>query len=312
MTTDKRARQKANRATRVAAAEAADAKARMRSRLMTYGIGALAIVVAIIGIAVLTSDDDDNAADNDDAATATDPTDAADPTDTLDPLTTAPVFDPTTVDWVYPEFDTEISDDCPPADGSAERTIDFEAAPPTCIDVTKSYTAVFDTSEGEVTVELDTTTTPGTVNSFVYLARYGYYDGTTIFRTDPSIDIIQGGSPHTESPSDPGPGYTIVDEPTLNMTTGQLRGPYSYEAGQLVMARSQGPDASGAQFFFVTGENAAALDGQGVYIVFGTTDDAGIDVLQSIIGLHEDDPSSGLGGAPSREVTVNSVTIVEA
>jgi hypothetical protein len=35
-------------------------------------------------------------------------------------------------------------------------------------------------------------------------------------------------------------------------------------------------------------------------------------VLQSIIGLHEDDPTSGLGGAPSREVTVNSVTILEA
>jgi cyclophilin family peptidyl-prolyl cis-trans isomerase len=267
---------------------------------MTYGTIVALVVVAIVGIAILTADDDGDA-----AATGTSTT-------LPEQAPTTVPFDPTTVDWVYPEFDTEISADCPPADGSAERTIDFEGLPPTCIDVTKTYTAVFDTTEGEITVTLDAATTPSTVNNFVHLARYGYYDGTTIFRTDPSIDIIQGGAPHTESASDPGPGYTIPDEPTLDISTGALRGPYTYEAGQLVMARSAGPDSSSAQFFFVTGENASALDGQGTYLVFGTTDDAGIEVLQTIIGLHEDDPSSGLGGAPSREVTINSVTIQEA
>ena len=299
MTTDKRARQKANRASRVAEAEAAAAKARTRSRLMTYGTIVAVVVLAVVGIAILTSDDDGDA--------------ATDISTTLPEQTpTAAPFDPATVDWVYPEFATEISADCPPADGSADRTIDFDGPPPTCIDVTKTYTAVFDTSEGEISVALDAATTPGTVNNFVHLARYGYYDGTTIFRTDPSIDIIQGGAPHTESASDPGPGYTIPDEPTLDVSTGSLRGPYTYAPGQLVMARSAGPDSSSAQFFFVTGENAAALDGQGTYLVFGTTDDAGIAVLETIIGLHEDDPTSGLGGAPSREVMINSVTILEA
>ena len=305
MTTDKRARQKANRASRVAEAEAAAAKARTRSRLMTYGTIVAVVVLAVVGIAILTSDDDgDGDTATDTATTLPEQTD----TPPVDPVT----FDPATVDWVYPEFDTEISADCPPADGSADRTIDFDGPPPTCIDVTKSYTAVFDTSEGEISVALDAATTPGTVNNFVHLARYGYYDGTTIFRTDPSIDIIQGGAPHTESASDPGPGYTIPDEPTLDVSTGSLRGPYTYAPGQLVMARSAGPDSSSAQFFFVTGENAAALDGQGTYLVFGTTDDAGIAVLETIIGLHEDDPTSGLGGAPSREVMINSVTILEA
>lgn len=301
MTTDKRARQKANRASRVAEAETAATKARTRSRMMTYGtIGAI-VVLAIIGVAFLTADDDDG----DDDGTTSDASASSEQT------TTAAPFDPATVDWVYPEFDTEISADCPPVDGAAERTIDFDALPPTCIDVEKSYSAVFATSEGEITVDLDTATTPSTVNNFVYLTRHGYYDETTIFRTDPSIEIIQGGAPHTESASDPGPGYTIPDEPTLDVSTGTLRGPYSYEAGQLVMARSQGPDSSSAQFFFVTGENAALLDSQGTYLVFGTTDDAGIEVLQTIIGLHEDDPASGLGGGPSREVTIDSVTILE-
>ena len=153
-------------------------------------------------------------------------------------------------------------------DGSSPRRIDFPGPQPDCIDPTKSYSAVFDTSEGEVVVELDTETTPNTVNNFVTLARWGYYDGTTLFRTDPSIDIIQGGSPHTESPSDQGPGYTIPDE----------GGPYTYVPGQLVMARSQGPDSSSAQFFFTTGPNASFLDGQGTYLVFGETDDSGLEV----------------------------------
>lgn len=270
---------------------------------MTYGTIVAVVVLAIVGVAIITSDDDgDTVADP--AATSTLPE--------LITTTTAEPFDPAQVEWVYPDFEIEISDDCPPVDGSAERTLEFDTAPPTCIDVTASYTAVFDTSEGEISVDLDAATTPSTVNNFVFLALNGYYDGTTIFRTDPSIDIIQGGAPHSESPSDQGPGYTVPDEPTFDVTTGQLRGPYTYTAGQLVMARSQGADSSSAQFFFVTGEAASLLDGQGTYIVFGATDDAGIAVLQQIIGLHEDDPASGLGGGPSREVTINSVTILEA
>ena len=67
------------------------------------------------------------------------------------------------------------------------------------------------------------------MNNFVTLARWGYYDGTTLFRTDPSIDIIQGGSPHTESASDQGPGYSIADEPTFELDeNNQLIGTYTY------------------------------------------------------------------------------------
>ena len=75
-----------------------------------------------------------------------------------------------------------------------------------CIDPAKTYTATFDTTAGTVVEKLDTTTTPNTTNNFVVLARYHYYDNTTLFRTAQSIGIIQGGSPHTNSASDPGPG----------------------------------------------------------------------------------------------------------
>lgn len=208
-------------------------------------------------------------------------------TTTVPPTTTTP--GPTT---------TLPPTECPPAGGSAEPQLAFGGPPPTCIDPAKAYTAVFDTSEGEIRVDLDTENTPETVNNFVVLSRYHYYDDTPVFRTDPSIGIIQAGGQDAQS----SPGYTIPDE-------GEG---FTYEPGQLVMARTAEPDSAGAQFFLVGTEDAAGLNEQGTYVVFGTTDEAGIDVVNAILALHEADPSSGLGGAPSRPVTINSVTIEEA
>ena len=187
---------------------------------------------------------------------------------------------------------------CPKADGSSPKTTKFDKAPPVCISITKKYTATFDTSEGKIVVDLDTKKTPSTTSNFVVLARYHFYDGTTIFRTDPSIDIIQGGG---SSPSDPGPGYTIPDE----------GGKFTYSAGDLVMARTSQPNSAGAQFFFVAGPKASALDAQGTYVTFGKVK-AGLDVVQKILSLNVDNPSSGLGGAPSRPVTIKTVTITES
>ena len=200
---------------------------------------------------------------------------------------------------------------CPAVDGSSPRVIDFDGPQPMCIDPEARYVATFDTSEGEMRFELTAADTPLTVNNFVTLARWGYYDDTLLFRTDPSIDIIQGGSPHTNDNRDPGPGYTIPDEPAFEVDpdTGDLTGPYRYQPGQIVMARSAGQNSASAQFFLTTGPNASKLDGQGTYVVFGQTDDPGLAVVQSIIGLHE--PGGSLGGAPSRDVTVHSVTIEE-
>ena len=304
MSTDKRTRQKANRASRIAAAQAAEAKARSRRRMILWGSGVAAIVIVFVGINGLLNRGDD------------DPSDGFDPvvTDTTQSPTEPepdPV-EPEAVSSTSPTQPVEVSEpsnpDCPAPDKSSPRTLDFGGPQPLCINPAHNYQAVFDTSEGEIVVDLDTENTPNTVNNFVTLARWGYYDGTTLFRTDPSIDIIQGGSPHTDSAGDPGPGYTIPDEPTFNDEGGFLTGPYRYVPGQLVMARSGGPDASGAQFFFTTGPNTALLDSQGTYIVFGQTDEAGLGVMQDIIGLHQPD-DSGLGGGPSRTVTVNSVTI---
>ena len=239
---------------------------KVRKRGLVLGVGIPAAVVALFMIARLTGNDDTTA-----------------PSDTTAP----PVTNSTGI--------VEGSTECPKSDGTQAQITTFSSPMKKCIDETKSYTATFDTSEGEIVVELDTQGVPGTVNNFVALSRYRYYDGSLIFRTDPSIDIIQGGGKtNTDSP-----GYTILDE----------GGPYKYAEGDLVMARGSEPNSGGGQFFFVTGPNASLLDQQGTYVTFGKVT-KGLDVTKAIMALHKAD-DSGLGGVPSRTVTVNSVTISE-
>ena len=188
---------------------------------------------------------------------------------------------------------------CPPSDGLGPTVLDFDGPQPMCLDESKQYTAVFDTTAGEMRIDLDMVNTPITANNFAVLARYHYYDDTLLFRTDPGIGIIQGGAPHTNSPSDPGPGYTIADEGSG----------FTYEPGQIVMARTGAPNSASAQFFFAVNENTALLNGQGTYVVFGQMDNESLTVAEAILASHVDQPGNRLGGGPEPQVIVNSITI---
>lgn len=195
--------------------------------------------------------------------------------------------------------------ECPPTDGSAERRIDFDDSFENCLDDGVTYTAVFDTTHGEVTVELDTEDHPLTANNFIALARHGYYDETDLFRTEAQTGIIQGGSPHTQGNTDPGPGYTIPDE-------GPAATADDYGPGTLAMARTAAPDSASGQFFFLATEGGRYLGDPnqlgadaGSYRVFGRTVD-GLDVLEAIANL--DDGSR----TPGEPVSIRSVTIVES
>jgi cyclophilin family peptidyl-prolyl cis-trans isomerase len=181
--------------------------------------------------------------------------------------------------------------ECPPEDGVDEPVRTFSDAPQLCIDPAAAYTATFETSKGDIVVDLDTENTPGTVNNFVTLARYGYYDDTIIFRADPSIDIIQGGG-QTNSDT---PGYNIPDEGSG----------FTYEPGQLVMARTAAPNSAGGQWFFVGGPNASNLNSQGTYVVFGNVTE-GLEIVQDIIA------SVDTNGPPPEDVAVETVSITEA
>lgn len=309
MGTQKRQRQKEGRQQRIAAAVEAQERAERRGRRGQIAIGVGILVLIVGGVLLLTLRDTGKSTD----ATATTTTTLPFPTSTTAP---GAAGGPGTVPPPAPgAASTATPTECPPAQG-ATRTTKFTAAPPMCIDPAKSYTATFDTTAGKVVVALDAQKMPNTVNNFVVLSRYGFYDGTMLFRTDPSIDIIQGGAPTTNSPADPGPGYKIKDEGgAFDFSSGNGKGPFTYEPGQLIMARSAGPDSSGAQFFFSTGPKVKNLDSQGTYLLFGTVTE-GLDVLQAVIATHTPfpagSPNAGLGGGPKDPVVVNSVTITES
>jgi len=132
------------------------------------------------------------------------------------------------------------------------------------IDPEKSYTAILHTEKGEITIELFARDTPVTVNNFVFLARQGFYDGTTFHRVIPGF-VAQGGDPTGTGMG--GPGYAFADEPT----------PHRHEAGVISMANA-GPNTNGSQFF-ITYAPQPHLDGR--HTVFGRVV-SGMDVLTSI------------------------------
>lgn len=177
--------------------------------------------------------------------------------------------------------------ECPPEGGASERVTSFEQAPPMCIDEEKTYTATLATDVGEVEIALDAQAAPKTVNNFVVLARYGFYDGLTFHRVIQDF-MAQGGDPSGDGSG--GPGYTIADE---------LPEAGEYEVGSVAMA-NRGPDTNGSQFFIVTGEAGVQLPPS--YSLFGTVT-SGQDAVATI----EADGSAD--GAPATVHTIESVTI---
>jgi len=304
MGTEKRERQKLGRQARIEEARAAQKRAQRFRTVRNFGLVVVVILVALFALSQLTGKSTDPST----VTASGGPTSSAPSTAPTGSSTTAGTAAPTPP-TLAPGAAITGDTPCPQADGSSARTTKFAKAPPVCIDPAKTYSATFDTTEGKVTVALDTKTTPTTANNFVVLARYHYYDGTALFRTDPGIGIIQGGGATTNSASDPGPGYELADEGFDFTAIGGKGGPYKYKPGDLVMARSSKPNGAGAQFFFGVTDAVSGLDGQGVYVKYGTTT-TGLDVLQNILGLSV--AGGQLGGAPSRIVTVTAVTITES
>jgi cyclophilin family peptidyl-prolyl cis-trans isomerase len=177
-----------------------------------------------------------------------------------------------------------------PADHLPERTTRFSGEPPIGIDPDKRYTAVISTSKGDITVALAPERAPKTVNSFVFLARNGYFDGLNFHRIIPGF-VLQGGCP--EGSGRGGPGYQFADE---------LPPAGRYEVGSLAMANA-GPNTNGSQFFIISGQNGVRLPPQ--YSLFGQVIQ-GLDVVQEI-----NDLGSG-SGTPKEDVKINSVRITEA
>ena len=165
------------------------------------------------------------------------------------------------------------------------------------------YGAVIQTSCGKITVDLFEEDAPETVNSFVFLAQEGFFDGLQIFRNATSIGALQSGSGTNDAGFDV--GYTIKDELTKAEADG-------YPAGTLAMANA-GPDTAGSQFFFVYNDlfDEAFAENR-AYAVFGAADEAGQKVLAKIgeIPVASPDGSDPAGAEKPTEITyINSVKI---
>jgi peptidyl-prolyl cis-trans isomerase B (cyclophilin B) len=186
-----------------------------------------------------------------------------------------------------------VTCDYPAAPQAATRTVD---PPPETPDVQGKVPVTMRTSIGVLEATLDADRTPCTVNSFVSLARQGFFDDTPCHRlttAETNLFLLQCGDPSGTGTG--GPGYTIPDE---------LSGDETYGPGTLAMANTGHPDSGGSQFFIIY--RTTALPPQ--YTVFGQVDAAGLKAVRKVAKQGTDDAYGAGDGHPKVAVTLDTVT----
>ncbi|HEX6402468.1 MAG TPA: peptidylprolyl isomerase [Pseudonocardiaceae bacterium] len=268
-------RQLANRAQRT--------KARRRNAVA----GAVIAVVLVIGIVVLVKllpshDRNVNAAKPAPQATQS-RTDPLRPDSKPAPAPIRPKPLPAFVDCQYP-----------PTPQPAARPVKPPLAGDT--DAKGTVAATMQTSAGPIGLTLDRALAPCTVNSFLSLAKQGYYTNSPCHRlvTNPTLHVLQCGDPTGVGTG--GPGYTIPDEVFPELTYGR---------GYVAMANTGEPNSGGSQFFLIYGQTELPPQ----YTVFATISPAGLKVLDQIAKAGDDaslEPSPG-GGKPNQPVTITAI-----
>ena len=167
------------------------------------------------------------------------------------------------------------------------------------IDPTKSYTATMLTSCGQIVIQLDAVHAPIGVNSFVFLAKKGFYDGLTFHRIVKDF-VIQGGDPKGDGTG--GPGYQFAIETSPKVT---------FDSAGLLAYANSGPDTNGSQFFITLAPtpqlNPSASQS---FTIFGKVTQ-GLNIVQKI-GAIPGTPNPGIPGensVPTQTVYIESVTI---
>jgi len=156
--------------------------------------------------------------------------------------------------------------------------------------VVQNHVAVFETNQGDFTIELFEDKAPQTTKNFIDLVEKGFYDGLIFHRVIAGF-MIQGGCPNGTGTG--GPGYTIKDEfhPDLK-----------HNAPGILSMANAGPNTGGSQFF-ITLEKTPWLDGH--HAVFGKVI-KGMDVVEKI-GKSETD----FQDKPLEAVVIEKITIKE-
>ena len=264
MPSTKRQRQREGREARREAARRAQQRAARKRQIISGAV--LLLVIVAIGFLVSRGGGDDD----DEAATTT--TAAADGSTTT--TTTGAAG----------------SAECPPTDGSGERRTNFDGPPKMCIDANRTYVAKVETNAGSFSIELDAKKAPLTVNNFVFLSRYRYYENVPFHRVIPGF-VVQGGDGQRGDGTG-GPGYKFADE---------LPQAGEYKIGSVAMANS-GADTNGSQFFVVTGDRGVELPPS--YSLFGAVTE-GMSVVKEI------EANGSPEGTPRVKYGIVKVTIEE-
>jgi cyclophilin family peptidyl-prolyl cis-trans isomerase len=160
---------------------------------------------------------------------------------------------------------------CPETSGEARRDAFPATGVPQCLTIGHTYKARVTTDVGAFTIALDPTKAPASVNVFVVLARYHFYDDLTFHKAVPGF-FIQSGDPQKEGVT--GPGFTFDD---------QLPKKGEYLAGSVAMA-NQRVGANGSQFLVMV-TDAPNLPTN--YPLFGQIVE-GIDVVKKIANDGDD------------------------
>ena len=283
---EKRARKKQGRQARIEA-EAKAAEKRRKRNLNIFLAAAAVVIVAIFGITRLTSKPKPKSV----TTTSGTPTSTATPTPTASPAAVAaPAPTPTSTAGSCPSV-------AKPAQGNHATQ---PSPPPMTISQSKTYTATFVTSCGTFVMTLDAKDSPNTVNSIVYLANKGFFNGLDFHRISRTANVIQGGDPKGDGSG--GPGYTVVDPVPASVSSG------SYPSGLVAMAKTGADPAgtAGSQFFVVPGGVSAEIGPD--YAVLGKVT-SGLDVVTKIFN---DIPAAGAStydGPPQVPVYIDTVTI---
>lgn len=168
-----------------------------------------------------------------------------------------------------------------------------QTPPPMEIDKNKEYEAILNTALGDITIQLNATSTPITVNNFVSLSKKNFYDNTIFHRIIKGF-MIQGGDPRGNGTG--GPGYAFNDEPFQG----------EYTRGTVAMANS-GPNTNGSQFFIMHADVQLPKN----YVIFGKVI-SGLDVVDKIAQAPvSGDVASGENSKPVNPVVVKTVQIIE-
>jgi len=163
------------------------------------------------------------------------------------------------------------------------------------VDILQQYNqAVLKTNMGDITIEFYNNDSPNTVRNFLTLAQKDFYDSTTFHRVIDDF-MIQGGDPLSKDSNrlkhgTGGPGYTFADE--INK--------HKLVRGSVAMANA-GPNANGSQFFIVTRQDTAWLDG--LHTNFGYIV-SGMDVVEKIQKVGVDSRDN-----PTQPVIINNIVL---